>query len=95
MGFRFRRSLRLMPGLRLNFSRSGPSVSVGTRGAWATFGHNQSRYTVGLPGTGMSYTTISSNRNQPVPPSKPQGIPTIVLIVAELIITACILVALS
>jgi hypothetical protein len=60
MGFRFRRTFRLLPGLRLNLSKSGVSASVGTRGACLTFGRNGTRTTVGLPGTGISYTTTSS-----------------------------------
>ena len=60
MGFRFHRTVRLLPGLRLNLSKSGVSASVGTRGAWLTFGRNGTRTTVGLPGTGISYTTTSS-----------------------------------
>ena len=67
MGFRFRRTVRLLPGLRLNVSKSGVSASVGTRGAWLTFGRNGTRATVGLPGTGISYTTTSStDENQNV-----------------------------
>jgi Protein of unknown function (DUF4236) len=61
MGLRFRRRLSILPGLRLNLSRSGASVSVGHRGAWVTVG--QRRVTVGLPGTGLS--TPSSIRCRP------------------------------
>jgi uncharacterized protein DUF4236 len=39
MGFRFRRSFRLMPGIRMNVSKSGVSTSFGSRGAWFTVGH--------------------------------------------------------
>jgi len=57
MGFlRFRRSVRLFPGVRLNFSRRGISTSIGGRGAHVTIGHGQVRETVGIPGTGVSYT---------------------------------------
>ena len=35
------------------------SASVGTRGAWFTFGPKGTRTTVGIPGTGISYTTTS------------------------------------
>ena len=56
MGFRFHRTIRLFPGLRLNVSKSGVSASIGTRGAWLTFGRKGTRTTVGLPGTGISYT---------------------------------------
>jgi hypothetical protein len=37
-GFRFRRRLRLFPGVRLNFSKSGVSTSIGRRGSWFTVG---------------------------------------------------------
>jgi hypothetical protein len=60
MGFRFHRTVRLLPGLRLNLSKSGVSASIGTRGAWLTFGRKGTRTTVGLPGTGISYTRTSS-----------------------------------
>jgi hypothetical protein len=58
MAFRFRRSIKLMPGFRLNFSNSGLSLSVGTRGAWVTFGKKGTRTTVGVPGTGLSYSHL-------------------------------------
>jgi hypothetical protein len=56
MGFRFRRRFTIGPGLRINASKSGISTSVGTRGAWFTVGHGKTRETVGLPGSGLSYT---------------------------------------
>lgn len=62
MGFRFHRSIRLLPGVRLNLSKSGVSASVGTRGAWFTFGPKGTRTTVGLPATGISYTTTSPSQ---------------------------------
>ena len=57
MGFRFRRSIRILPGVRVNLGKRGASVSVGVRGAHVTVGPTGVRQTVGLPGTGMSYTT--------------------------------------
>lgn len=59
MGFRFQRRIRLLPGIRLNISKGGISASIGRRGAWATFGRGRRRTTVGLPGTGLSYTETS------------------------------------
>lgn len=38
MGLRFRRSVRLAPGVRLNFSRSGTSLSLGVPGATLNIG---------------------------------------------------------
>lgn len=60
MGFRFYRRISILPGLRVNLSKSGVSASVGGRGAWLTVGKNSPRATVGLPGTGVSYTTTAS-----------------------------------
>lgn len=63
MGFRFRRSVRLFPGVRVNFSLSGVSVSAGVPGAMINIGPRGSRLTMGLPGTGISYThNLSSPR---------------------------------
>ena len=56
MGFRFSRRISLFKGLRLNLSKSGTSVSVGGRGGWLTFGKKGIRATVGIPGTGMSWS---------------------------------------
>jgi hypothetical protein len=59
MGFRFRRSTRLGP-LRFNFSRGGlSSISVGGRGASFNIPVARSggaRTTVGVPGTGLSWS---------------------------------------
>ena len=70
MGLRFRRSVRLYPGVRLNFSRSGVSTSIGVRGATVTLGPQGTYANVGLPGTGLSYRTrldSNSHARQPVP----------------------------
>ena len=58
MGFRFRRSVRLLPGIRLNFSTRGVSTSVGGRGFTLNFGKRGVRTTVGIPGTGISYSEM-------------------------------------
>lgn len=62
MPFRFRRSIQLAPGLRLNVSKSGLSASVGKRGAHVTLGHGRTRTTVGIPGSGLSYTTTTRRK---------------------------------
>ena len=57
--FRFHRSFRLMPGVRLNLGKRSASVSVGMRGAHVTLGGPQgTRTTVGLPGSGLSNTEV-------------------------------------
>jgi hypothetical protein len=59
--FRFRRTLQIMPGIRLNLSRSGVSTSIGVRGAHVTIGHGKVRTAVGLPGSGLSHITIEKS----------------------------------
>lgn len=60
MAIRFRRSIKIAPGVRLNISKSGVSTSIGGRGARVTMGHGKTRTTVGVPGTGLSWTQVSS-----------------------------------
>jgi hypothetical protein len=55
MGRRFRRSVKLFPGVRLNFSKSGISTSIGRPGATVNLGHGKVTTSVGMPGTGISY----------------------------------------
>lgn len=57
MGFRFFRRITLLPGVTLNLSKGGGSISLGPRGAKVTVGTSGGRATVGVPGTGLSYTT--------------------------------------
>lgn len=63
MGFRFRRSIRIAPGLRLNISKSGISTSIGGHGATYTIGPRGTRTSVGLSGTGLSWTSTNSHRS--------------------------------
>jgi hypothetical protein len=56
MGPRFQRHLSLLPGIRVNVSKTGASLSIGHRGAWYTIGPRGQRATVGLPGTELSWT---------------------------------------
>jgi hypothetical protein len=77
MGFRFRRSARLGP-LRFNFGKSGlSSISLGGRGASFNIPVARSggpRTTVGLPGTGLSWSVEHSpEANQPAPAQIPAG----------------------
>lgn len=54
MGLRFRKRIRLAPGLHLNVSGSGLSLSAGPRGASMTFGGRGGTYmNAGIPGTGL------------------------------------------
>jgi hypothetical protein len=56
VGLRFQRRVRIFPGLRLNLSRSGVGVSIGSRGAHVGITARGQHYaSVGLPGTGVSW----------------------------------------
>jgi Tfp pilus assembly protein PilF len=56
MGFRFRRSIKLAPGVRLNLGAKSMGISAGRRGMRVGFNTRTGAYTsVGIPGTGLSY----------------------------------------
>ncbi len=57
MSFRFWRRVKIAPGVTLNLSKSGGSLSFGPRGAKFTVGSRGKRATMGIPGTGLFYTT--------------------------------------
>ena len=58
MGMRFRKSIRLIPGVRLNVGLRRSSLSFGGKGFTYNVGSNgPSRITVGSPGSGLSYST--------------------------------------
>lgn len=56
MAINFRKSIKILPGVKLNLSKTGVSVSAGVRGARVTVGKRGTHATVGLPGTGLSVT---------------------------------------
>lgn len=61
MGLNFRKSISLGKGLKLNLSKSGPSVSFGKSGLRQSVNlKGQTRTTVGIPGTGVYYTKSSN-----------------------------------
>ncbi|MHA3980712.1 DUF4236 domain-containing protein [Halovulum sp. GXIMD14794] len=67
MGLRFRKSVKVMPGVRLNFSGSGVSTTVGVRGASVNFGKRGVYGTAGIPGTGLS---MRERLDKPAPKPK-------------------------
>jgi Protein of unknown function (DUF4236) len=55
MGFKFRRSIKILPGLRLNLSRSGVSANFGVRRANVSVGLRGTFVNASIPGTGVGY----------------------------------------
>ena len=71
MGLRYRKSLKLGSGVKLNINKGSVSLSAGKRGARVTVNSKgQTTKSVGLPGTGLSYRSTSvggSTRSDPSP----------------------------
>lgn len=66
MGMRFRKSKKIAPGVRVNLNAKSASISIGPKGFKKTFStRGRTTTTVGIPGTGLSYST-----------SKKMGAPT-------------------
>lgn len=57
MALRFRKSVKIAPGIRVNLSGSGASVTAGPRGASVSFGKRGAYLNAGIPGTGISSRT--------------------------------------
>lgn len=56
MGWRFRKSFKLFPGVKLNLSRGGLSLSLGGSPATLNIGPRGPRATLGVPGSGLSFS---------------------------------------
>ena len=54
MPVRIRKSVNIFPGVKLNFSKGGMSITVGRKGFHLNFSKRGVRQTVGLPGSGIS-----------------------------------------
>jgi hypothetical protein len=56
MGFRFRKIISVLPGVKVNLSKSGVSTSLGGKGATVNVGSSGKKtLTLGIPGSGLSY----------------------------------------
>lgn len=78
MGWGFRKSINIIPGVKLNLSRSGPSISLGPKGMKYNISNRGSRVRCSIPGTGIYYTKnlgskINTNRNVPTNTSSHQS----------------------
>jgi len=69
MKWNFRKSKKIFPGFRLNWSKKGPSVNLGVRGANVHIGGKGTHLNLGLPGTGISSRTKlgGTSNTQPQP----------------------------
>jgi hypothetical protein len=62
MGLRFHRVFSILPGIRINLSKSGLSTSLGPRGADVNIGRHGVTTSAGIPGTGLSYRQKMGSR---------------------------------
>ena len=63
MGFRFRKSIKVLPGVRLNLSKRGIGTSVGVKGLHVSTGPSGPRVSASIPGTGI-YASKSLKRKK-------------------------------
>jgi len=64
MPIRFRKSFTLFPGVKVNVSKGGTSITVGKKGFHLNFSKRGVRQTVGLPGSGISETSYLFKDNE-------------------------------
>lgn len=63
MGLRFRKSIKILPGVKLNLGKKSAGVSVGTTGArYSVNSSGRKTSTVGIPGSGLSYSKSSGGK---------------------------------
>lgn len=85
MGWRFRKSIKILPGVKLNINKKSTSFTFGTKGCHYTINSEGKRTaSAGIPGTGLYYTESSTkqkhkNRKDNLNSTKPIGCGTIVL----------------
>lgn len=65
MGLRFRRSIKISKGVKVNLGKTGVSTTFGTRGLHYTM-HSSGRRTssAGIPGTGLSFVSQSGGSHK-------------------------------
>lgn len=65
MAWRFRRSVQILPGVKINFNRKSTSLTIGGHGIHKTFSSTgRTTTSLGIPGTGLYYTTSTGRKNQ-------------------------------
>jgi hypothetical protein len=74
---RFRRRIRLAPGIALNLSGSGLSASVGPQGASLTFGRQGVHQNLSIPGTGLYHRSKVSGGAAPKRKRVPTEAPSV------------------
>lgn len=65
MGLRFRKSIKIAPGIKLNLGKKSSSITFGGKGARYTINSKGKRTaSVGIPGTGLSYSASTTKKKK-------------------------------
>lgn len=65
MGFKFRKSIKIAPGIKLNFSKKSTGITFGGKGVKYTINSKGKRTkSFGIPGTGLYYTTTNDGNKK-------------------------------
>ena len=65
MGFKFRKSIKIAPGIKLNFNKKSTGVTFGGKGVKYTINSKGKRTkSLGIPGTGLYYTTTTGGNTK-------------------------------
>ena len=70
MSLRFRRRIKILPGIYINLGKNGISTSIGPRDANVNIGKNGVYLNTGIPGTGITnrekLTTVDSGKSNTI-----------------------------
>ena len=69
---RFRKTIKIAPGLKLNLSKSGVSTTIGKRGLSATVNKDGAYLNTGVPGTGLSHREKIGGGSDSAPNYEPE-----------------------
>lgn len=71
MAWRYRKSVKLFPGVRINISNRGISTTVGVKGLSVNYSKRGTYLNTGIPGTGMYQRTRIDNKSTQTPNALP------------------------
>jgi len=73
VGIRVRKSIKIAPGVNLNLGKKSAGISFGTKGArYSINSSGRKTATVGIPGTGISYSASSRKKHSNAQAKKKQ-----------------------
>lgn len=75
MGFKFRKSIKIAPGIKLNIGKKSAGISIGGKTGGISFNTKTgARARVSAPGTGLSYSTKIGGRKSTASKTKKENI---------------------